>query len=329
MNYKNHPKIELHLHLDCSLSYEVAQQLNPSISEKEYQDSFIAPDKCLDLSDYISRAVKGIELMQTKQQLRWVTLDLFQQLKKDNVIYAEIRFAPLLHTAGGLRPEEVVSVVNKAVAEGIAEYEIDAGIILCTLRNYSQAQGMETVQLVKKFKGTHVVGFDIASDEANFPIDEHIKAFQFAKEHGINCTAHAGEAKGAESVVETLENFQPVRIGHGVRSIEDPDLLKTLKQKKIHLEVCPTSNIQVDVFDTIQDHSVDKLYKAGISVGINTDARAISNVTLTQEYQLLQEVFGWKSKDFKKCNLEAIEHSFASEEMKEKLRLEIERGYSE
>ena len=117
MNYQLLPKIELHLHLDCSLSYKVVQAINPAISWDEYQESFIAPPKCTDLMDYLKRAVKGFELMQTKEQLRLVTLDLMEQLKEDGVIYAEIRFAPLLHIAGGLLPEEVVATVIDATNE--------------------------------------------------------------------------------------------------------------------------------------------------------------------------------------------------------------------
>ncbi len=327
MNYKNQPKVELHLHLDCSLSYEVVSQINPLLTLQEYQESFIAPDKCADLADYISRAIKGIELMQTAAQLRLVTLDLFKQLKEDNIIYAEIRFAPLLHISGDLSAEEVVEIVNEAVAEGISTYGLDAGIILCTLRNYSEAQSMQTVKLVYKYKNTQVLGFDIAADEAIFPIDNHIKAFQFAKENNIKCTAHAGEAKGPESVWESLENFHPLRIGHGVRSAEDEKLLSTLKDKKIHLEVCPTSNIQVNVFDKIENHSLDKIFNSGVSISINTDSRTISNVSLSEEYHLLEQVFNWNKLHFKKCNLEAIKHSFASEEIKEKIRLQLERAY--
>ena len=327
MNYKNQPKVELHLHLDCSLSYEVVRRINPLLTLQEYQESFIAPDKCVDLADYIRRAIVGIELMQTAAQLRLVTLDLFKQLKEDHIVYAEIRFATLLHISGDLSAEEVVEVVNGAVAEGIEQYGIDAGIILCTLRNYSEAQSMQTVKLVHKYKNTQVIGFDIAADEASFPIDNHIKAFQFAKKHNIKCTAHAGEAKGPESVWESLENFHPLRIGHCVRSAEDEKLLATLKDKKIHLEVCPTSNIQVNVFDKIENHSLDKIFNSGVSMSINTDARTISNVSLSEEYHLLEEVFNWNKRHFKKCNLEAIEHSFASEEIKEKIRLQLERAY--
>jgi len=327
MNYNSEPKVELHLHLDCSLSYDVVKQLNPSITPEEYKQSFIAPPKCTDLADYIKRAIKGFELMQTKEQLRLVTLDLFRQLKADNVLYAEIRFAPLQHTMQGLKPAEVVETVNAATEEGIKTYGVEAGIILCTLRHYTEAQSMETVELVNKFNGTHVVGFDIAADEAGFPIDNHIKAFQFANANSIHCTAHAGEAKGAESVWETLKNFHPSRIGHGVRSAEDDSLLLFLKSNNIHLEVCPTSNVQTNVYDRIENHTADKIYDTGVSMSISTDARTISNVTLADEYKLMEQVFHWDKAHFKKCNLEAIDHSFASDTIKEKVRKQIEAAY--
>ncbi len=327
MDYRQAPKIELHLHLDCSLSYAVVKQINPAITPREYQQSFIAPPKCTDLADYIKRAMKGFELMQTKGQLRLVTLDLFQQLKADNVLYAEIRFAPLQHTLQGLTPSEVVEAVNEATEEGIETYGVEAGIILCTLRHYTEAQSMQTVELVKQFRGTRVVGFDIAADEAGFPITNHIKAFQFAHESDIPCTAHAGEAKGAESVWETLQNFHPSRIGHGVRSAEDRALLHFLKANNIHLEVCPTSNVQTNVFDTINEHTANTIYNAGVSLSINTDARTISNVTLADEYSLMERIFQWTKEHFRKCNLEAINHSFATNAVKEKLRKQIEAAY--
>jgi adenosine deaminase len=327
MDYRQLPKIELHLHLDCSLSYKVVQQLNPAISEEEYRESFIAPAKCTDLADYISRAVKGFELMQTREQLRLVTLDLFDQLKADQVIYAEIRFAPLLHIAGGLTPAEVVEIVNAATTEGIEQTGVQAGLILCTLRHHTEEQSMTTVQLVQAFQNTNVVGFDIAGDEAGYPIDNHIRAFEFAKTHHISCTAHAGEARGADSVWETLRHFHPSRIGHGVRSAEDPALLEFLKKENIHLEVCPTSNIQVNVFDVIEHHPANRIYNAGVSMSINTDCRTISNVTLSGEYQVMERYFNWQKEQFLRCNLEAIDHCFIHEAIKETLREKIKAAY--
>jgi adenosine deaminase len=327
MTFKSLPKIELHLHLDCSLSFQVVNKLNPSITLKEYQESFIAPQKCANLADYIKRAEKEFELMQTPEQLRLVTFDLFEQLKEDNVIYAEIRFAPLLHTLGGLSPEQVVDIVNEAVSESIKKHSIYAGIILCTLRRHSEEQSLKTVELVKKYSKTHVVGFDIAGNEAGFPISNHVKAFQFAIRNNIKCTAHAGEAMGPESVWETLDTLQPARIGHGVRSAEDDMLVSFIKKNNIHLEICPTSNIQVNVFDKIEDHTVNDFFNSGVSMSINTDTRTISNVTLTTEYYLMHRIFNWTELHFKKCNLEAIEHSFATDEIKEKIRLQIEKHY--
>ena len=327
MDYQSLPKIELHLHLDCSLSYKVVKQIQPSITYEEYHDSFVAPPKCTDLVDYLKRAVKGFELMQTKEQLKLVTLDLCDQLKADNLIYAEIRFAPLLHIAKGLTPLEVVETINDAVTQGIKNSGVEVRIILCTLRHYSEEQSMETVELVKKFKGTNVVAFDIAGDEAGYPVKNHVKAFEFAKANNIHVTSHAGEACGAESVWEVLQNFHPSRIGHGVRSAEDEKLLNHLKKENIHLEVCPTSNVQTNVVDTIHDHPADKIYRHGVSMSINCDAKTISPVTLTSEYALLEKTFNWTKEHFLKCNLEAIEHSFCEESLKEKLREKIKAAY--
>jgi len=327
MDHQTLPKIELHLHLDCSLSYEVARKIKPNLSKEDYETNFVAPPKCTDLADYLTRAIKGFELMQTREQLHLVTLDLFKQLKADGVIYAEIRFAPLLHTKGGLTPEEVVKSVLEASLEGIESYGVEARLILCTLRRFNEEQSLKTAKLVHKFKGTLVAGMDIAGDEAGYPIDAHLKAFIYARENEIKCTAHAGEACGAQSVWQSIRQFYPLRIGHGVRSVEDKNLLQFIKEQGLHLEVCPTSNIQVDVFDRIENHPVDMLYKKGLSLSINTDARTISDTTLEKEYQKLAETFGWTPEQFKYCNLEAIAHAFAPEALKAKIRKRLLKAY--
>ncbi len=320
------PKVELHLHLDCSLSYEVVKMLDPSVSEEEFDIAFKAPFDCSSLLDYIKRAARPIELMQTQEQLRLVTLDLFKQLKADHVVYAEIRFAPLQHLQKGLTPEEVVAAVNDATAEGMETFGIEAGIILCTLRHFTEAQSLLTAKLAAQFSNTHVVGFDIAADEC-LPIENHVSSFQYAHQHGIPCTAHAGEARGAESVWESLDMLHPKRIGHGVRSAEDPKLLSHLKQNDIHLEVCVSSNIKTAVFSNVKDHTAPAIYQSGVSMSINTDGRTITDVTLSDEYKLMENTFGWGMEELKRCNLEAIRHSFASAEVKNKIAAIIEAGY--
>lgn len=327
INFSILPKVELHLHLDCSLSFNVVSAIDPSITLSEFEHDFIAPAKCINLADYLTRAIKGFTLMQTEHQLRMVTADLFAQLRQDNVVYAEIRFAPLLHTQNGLTAEEVVEIVDDEVVKQIAATGVQARLILCTLRHFSSEQSIQTVHLVKRFQGRQVVALDIAGNEASFPVDAHIPAFQYAVANNIHRTAHAGEARGADSVWETLKHFQPTRIGHGVRSIEDLHLVRRLKTTCVHLEVCPTSNVQTNVFKSHDDHSIDRLYKAGISVSVNTDARTMSNISLADEYQTLNLNFGWSFEHFLTCNLNAIDASFLPPTMKLELVGRLTEAY--
>ena len=313
------PKVELHLHLDCSLSYGAVSRLAPEISREEYDEEFIAPPVCASLADFLTRAPRGFQLMQSEDALRIVTEDVFEQLGADNVIYAELRFAPLLHTHQGLTPEAVVAAVDRATEECIRATGIEARLILCTLRHFNAEQSLETARLVKRFERSRVVALDIAGDEAGFPIEPHIPAYRFAIENGLDRTAHAGEARGADSVWETLKAFDPTRIGHGVRSVEDPALLKHLRDRRIHLEICPSSNVQTRAFPSYAEHCADELYRAGVSMGINTDARTITNVTLEQEYGRLREAFGWGQGEFLACNREALLAAFLEDSVRDRL----------
>jgi adenosine deaminase len=317
------PKVELHLHLDCSLSYEAVSRLAPHVSREEYDTEFVAPSQCASLADFLTRAPRGFQLMQTEDALRIATEDVFEQLARDHVIYAEIRFAPLLHLLNGLTPGAVVAAVDRATEQCIQATGIEARLILCTLRHFNEAQSLQTAKLVHQFQGTRVVALDIAGDEAGFPIDPHIAAFRYAIDHGLHRTAHAGEASGATSVWETLQAFQPTRIGHGVRSIEDPALVDHLKLEHIHLEVCPTSNVQTRTCSTYADHPVNRLYRAGVSLSINTDTRTITNVTLEQEYLRLHEHFHWGDEDLLACNLEALRAAFIDEPARARLLAQL------
>lgn len=313
------PKIELHLHLDCSLSYSVVARLDSSISREEYEAEFVAPAQCASLADFLTRAPRGFQLMQTRDALRLVTEDVFAQLEADRVLYAELRFAPLLHLLQGLSAEAVVEAVDRAAEDCIRATGIEARLILCTLRHYSQEESMLTAQLVERFRGSRVAALDIAGDEAGFPIDAHIAAFRFAAERGLNRTAHAGEARGADSVWETLRAFAPSRIGHGVRSIEDPALIDHLRREGIHLEVCPSSNVQTRTAPTYAEHAVDRLFRSGVSLGISTDTRTITNVSLEREYARLREHFAWSDAEFLSCNREALRAAFIDEPLRTRL----------
>ena len=323
------PKIELHLHLDCCLSYEVVRRLAPDVTPEAFARDFVAPPKCRSLAEYLRTPPHHVALMQSEEALRLVVDDLFAQLARDGVIYAELRFAPLLHTRRGLAIEQVVAIVDDAVARAKANTGIEARLILATLRHFSEAQSLETVRLVERFRGTRVAAFDIAGDEAGYPLDAHLAAFHFAIEHDIPTTAHAGEACGPASVWETLRLLQPTRIGHGVRSVEDEALMAHLAATGVHLEVCPTCNAQTDVVATYEDHPVDRLRRQGISLGISTDTRTITEVTLTMEYERLHDTFGWGADEFLATNLDAIRAAFVEPSLKQALEQRLREQYHE
>ncbi len=327
MKFKNLPKIELHIHLDCSLSYETVKRLRPDTTIDDFNNNFKASKSCSSLKQYIKCADNAISLMQSKESLELVMEDFFNQLIEDNVIYCEIRFAPLLHTEEGLNSREVLNIICNSMNILSKESGVITGLILCTLRHYSKEQSMETVKLVEEFKGKGVLGFDIAADEAGYPLDNHIDAFKYAVQNDINCTAHAGEAKGPESIWETIDKLKVKRIGHGVKCIKDPKLVKVLSENNYHLEVCVSSNIKTKTFNKIEDHPISQINKSSISMSINTDGRTISDTDLTNEYELISKNFGWSIEEFKKCNLEAIKHAFISDEIKTLLTHKINKEY--
>lgn len=326
MNIKQVPKIELHLHLDSSLSYNAVRKLDPGITKDDFSKAFVAPPKCTDLKDYLKRVERQVDLLQTEYSLKLATEELVHMLEEDNIIYAEIRFAPLLHTRNGLDPRIIVETVLKTIEQKHSNLKIN--LILCNLRYFSEDQSMETARLVKEYRDSNVVGIDLAGDEKGFSLKNHIPAYRFAMENKLHRTAHAGEAGGPVSVRETLEKLKPARIGHGVRSFEDFDLLNNLIEHNIHLEICPTSNIQTNVYERYSDHTIDKLFQKGISLSVNTDGRTTSNLSLSEEYEKLQETFGWDKDHFLKCNLNAVEAAFIPFDKKARLKDRLREAYA-
>lgn len=326
MNWRKLPKVELHIHLDCSLSYNLVKKLKPSISRDEYKSDFRAPVNCNSLNDYIIKAEPAIELMQSREALRLSVLDLADQFAKDRVVYAEIRFAPLEHCRKGLSDTEVAKAVENAAEEASEAYGIEIFVILCSLRHYTSERSLRVAELAAAFKGSRIVALDLAGDET-LPAQPHEAAFRYAVENNVHRTSHAGEACGSKSVDQSICLFQIERIGHGVRSWESRETLDLLKEKNIHLEVCPSSNILTGIYPNISVHAVDKIRKYGVSLGINTDGRTISNVDLTREYEKLAETFNWTTEDFLKHNLEAIEHAFAPENVKASVKKQLLSTY--
>jgi len=328
MDLRQLPKVELHLHLDCSLSYQAVARLAPATTREEYAREYVAPARCANLADFLSRAPKGFQLMQTEASLRFVTEDLFEQLAADGVVYAEIRFAPLLHTQQGLTAEHVVAIIEREVERLSSASGIEANAILCTLRHFTQEQSMQTVQLVEQFRGSRVVALDLAGDEAGFPLDAHAGAYRYARERGLGRTAHAGEACGPQSVWETLRLLDPQRIGHGTRSYEDVNLVEHLRDSGVHLELCPSSNVQIiPSIASWNEHPIEKLYRAGVQLSVSTDTRMLTPTTLTREYECLRSTFGWGREALLRTNQMGIAAAFADASTKEKIGRRLAESY--
>jgi adenosine deaminase len=157
----------------------------------------------------------------------------------------------------------------------------------------------------------------------------HTEAYRYAREHGLARTAHAGEACGPESVWETLRLLQPSRIGHGTRSYEDPALVEFLRREGIHLELCPSSNVQIiPSIESWAQHPIDRLYRAGVRLNANTDTRMLTRTTLTHEYEMLHRVFGWGSAEFLQTNGMALDAAFVEEAVKARLKQRLADGYA-
>jgi adenosine deaminase len=326
--FQRMPKVELHVHLDCCLSLDAVTRLAPGTDRASYLRRYVGPARCASLADFLRYIDASLDLLQTRDGLRVAAEDLFAQFARDNVVYAEVRFAPLIHLRRGLSPEDVVGTVAEAVRSNVVRTGIEARVILCTLRHSSAEDGLATARLASRFRGAGVAALDLAADEAGFPLAAHVPAFALAREQGLARTAHAGEARGPESVRETLELLRPSRIGHGVRSVEDPALPAELVARGIHLEVCPSCNVQTGIYERLEDHPVDRLLRMGVSVGINTDARTVTGVTLSEEYRRLHRTFGWGARELRRCNLDALAAAFLDDADRAPLVRRLEAGYA-
>ena len=317
------PKVELHLHLDGSISLKLASKLS-GMEEEDVKKKMIAPDKCQNLSDYLTKFDFPISLMQTRENLMMVAEDLVHQLERDGVIYAEVRFAPMFHTKEGLSMEDVVL----AVIDGLHQNKnVQSNLILCMMRGASLEDNLKTIDLAEKYLNRGVVAIDLAGAEDRYPIDAYLDLLKKARQKNIPITVHAGENGSSEEVRKAIL-AGALRIGHGIHAILDKEVLQLIKEKNILLEICPTSNVQTNAIDLFSNHPVLKFYEAGIAISINTDNRTVSNVSLTREYLKLDQYFSFSIDDYLKMNKMAIEHSFLLMDEKNKLLKKLENDFS-
>lgn len=315
---KQIPKVELHLHLDGSISPTVASQLS-GLSLAEVTNKMMAKDKCKNLSEYLTKFDFPISIMQTKENLKQIAKSVVDYLEEENVIYAEIRFAPIFHTKEGLTKEEVV----EAVLEGLnTNKKVKTNLILCMMRGLDREFNLQTISLVEKYLNKGVCALDLAGAEDKYPLDDYKEFFEIAASKQIPFTIHAGENGSALEVQKAIE-LGASRIGHGIHAIENAEVLNLIKEKNVLLEICPTSNVQTNAIPTYKDNPIYNFYQNDICVNINTDNKTVSNITLSEEYQKVAAIFNLDLLDFQKMNICAIENSFLTSEEKKDLLTKI------
>lgn len=317
MNIKKLKKVELHVHLDGSVDVETFSTLT-KVDLTDARKLLSVGNNCQDLNDYLRCFDAPVKFMQSSSILNLVAKKLVSSLENDNVIYAEVRFAPNKHT-DNLKIEEVI----ESVLEGLKSDKVKVNLILCMMRGDNFEDNLRVIDMANKYRDSGVVGIDLAGAESLYKTKDYEKLFKYAESLKIPFTIHAGEADGVESINSAI-SFGATRIGHGVRSLESEECLNSIKNKNILLEICPTSNIQTGICSSILTHPIKKLFDRGICLNINTDNRTVSNITLNEEYTLLEKTFNFTGDDFNNMNIEAIKHAFISEDEKKELIKKIE-----
>ena len=315
--------IDLHLHLDGSLPLhtvkELAEQqgITLQMTDGELKKKLSVPAGCRDLNEYLTKFEFPLTLMQTPEALEKCMHDLLTELEGQGVQYCEVRFAPQLHTQKGMSQNEVIEAVKAGLysVAGVKPESIHAGIILCCMRGSDNGQQNKiTVEEAARHLGSGVCAVDLAGAEALYPTEQYADLFAYAKQLRIPVTIHAGEAAGTESIRAAVA-MGAARIGHGIRAAYDAETMELLKEHHITLELCPTSNLNTKVVDSIEQYPIRQLMDAGVAVTINTDNMTVSDTCIQHEYQLLADAFAFGDTQIKEFLYHAAEASFTTEDI--------------
>ncbi|MFC6885692.1 MULTISPECIES: adenosine deaminase [Actinomadura] len=322
------PKVLLHDHLDggvrpstiVELASESGYEELPSADPDGLRTWFTEASNSGSLERYLETFSHTVGVMQTTEALARVAYECAEDLAEDGVVYAEVRYAPELHTRTGLSLDAVVEAVLDGFARGGRDHGIKIGALVTAMRH--QARSMEIAELAVRYRDAGVVGFDIAGAEAGYPPTRHLDAFEYLQRENAHFTIHAGEGFGLPSIWQAIQWCGADRLGHGVRIIDDiteregPDprlgrLAAYVRDKRIPLEMCPTSNIQTGAAKSIAEHPIGLLRRLGFRVTVNTDNRLMSGTTLSEEMAKLTEAFGYGWDDLQWFTVNAMKSSFA------------------
>lgn len=312
------PLCELHLHLDGSLRAETVWELAkeqgillPADSQEDVRRKMEVPEDCRTLEEYLERFDLPLLVLQEPEAIERVTFELTEDLAKEGVGYAEIRFAPQLSVKKGASQDEITEAAIRGAKRGMERCPgIQVGLILCCMRgNDNEALNLDTVETAGKYLGNVVCAVDLAGAESLFPTECFAPVFARVREYGIPMTIHAGEAAGPDSM-RTALSFGTKRIGHGVAASGDPELIQELIEKKITLEICVTSNYQTKVAPSLGSHPIRKLFDAGVRVTVNSDNRTCSRTSVGKELEMVKKLFGFSDAELGRMQEYAWEARF-------------------
>ena len=325
------PKVLLHDHLDGGLRPQTVVDLAlraghalPAQDASSLHRWFVEAAHSGSLERYLETFQHTVAVMQTEENLRRVARECVEDLAEDNVVYAEVRYAPEQHLEDGLSLEQVVEAVETGFAEGERAVRESGGRIvvrqlLTAMRH--QARSQEIAQLVVRYRDRGVLGFDIAGAEAGYPPTRHLDAFEYLQRENAHFTIHAGEAFGLPSIWQAIQWCGADRLGHGVRIVDDITvgadgtpvlgrLASYVRDKRIPLEMCPRSNVQTGAAPSIADHPIGLLKRLGFRVTVNTDNRLMSGTSMTEEMYGLVEAFKFTVADLRWFTVNAMKSAF-------------------
>ena len=319
----NMPKIELHCHLDGSMSLPLIQKLlqqekQESPGLEQLREQLVAPMDCHSLAQYLEKFKLPLQCLQTKEGLCAAAEDLALCAAKEQVKYLEVRFAPAFSMEQGLSVREIIESVREGLKKAEEKADILTGIIVCTMRNLEPQKNIAMLKEAREFLGNGVVACDLAGDEKAYPTAAFADVFATAKKYDMPFTIHAGECKSREEIRTAIE-LGAARIGHGIAMSGDGELIKTVANKKIGVELCPTSNLQTKAITDFKQYPFREFYDAGIPLSINTDNRTVSDTSCTDEYMRLAEAGMFKEPMCEKIYMASLHSAFADDDTKQVL----------
>lgn len=322
------PKVELHCHLDGSVPMATLIKLAEKQDfDMSLLDQIAAPEKCMDLVDYLKGFDILLQLLQTSEQLEESAYAIAETAALENVRYLELRFAPLLHTDAGMRVSEIIAAVSKGIRKAMEKYDIMVNLLICGMRPHSNEDNLKMLSEAISTQEQLLVGFDMAGPEPDMANDHIEPLTAFAQDSGLQLTLHAGECGCAHNVVQAIY-LGAERIGHGIAAQMDEAAQKLCIEKGTVIEMCPTSNIQTNAVENWEDYPLLDFMEKGIKCCINTDNRTVSDTTLTTEYWLLAKHLGIDYAMMKTLNLNGLAGAFTTLEAKEKISAMINEAYA-